>query len=480
MQIQNVELRTQDVTPFRALLGEVDYRSMLATADEARRLLGDRIWWNVHSTARGGGGAEMLQTHLAYARGLGIDARWLVIKGDAAFFMVTKRLHHALHGADGDGSDLGEAERAVYENTLAANAAFLCMQIRPGDIVLLHDPQSAGLAPALRRHGATVVWRSHIGDDKTNINTLLGWAFIAPYLYQISAAIFSRSSYVPAELRQLPVAIIAPSIDPFSAKNQEMSSATSQAILRHIGIIEGGTDNTLAAFLREDGSTDTVQGRATVVRENCLPKVDTPLVVQVSRWDPLKDPIGVIRGFSALLSGPEPIQADLLLAGPDVGSVADDPEAPEVLQHVIAYWRQLPVYQRERIHLVTLPMSDREENAAMVNALQRHAAIIVQKSLHEGFGLTVTEAMWKARPLIASAVGGIQDQIRHGKDGLLLQDPNALDEFGSAIRYLLQEPVVAQELGKCARQRVQEEFLVTRHLRQYAELLAGLRFNKTS
>lgn len=478
MQIQNVELRTQDFAPFRALLGDEEYLGMLATAKEAKRVLGERIWWNVHSTAQGGGGAEMLQTHLAYARGLGIDARWLVIEGEADFFAVTKRLHHALHGADGDGSDLGEAERVIYERTLAGNAALLCKQIRSGDIVLLHDPQSAGLAPALQRHGVTVVWRSHIGDDKSNVNTLLGWAFIAPYLHQVSAAVFSRSSYVPPELQQLPIAIIAPSIDPFSAKNQEMSDAVSRAILRTIGIIEGEAEGTPATFIREDGTVSMVQGRATVVPGGRLPTVDTPLVVQVSRWDPLKDPIGIIHGFAALLSGPDPVRADLLLAGPDVGSVADDPEAPAVLQRTIASWLRLPLEQRERIHLVTLPMSDREENAAMVNALQRHAAIIVQKSMHEGFGLTVTEAMWKARPLIASAVGGIQDQIRHGKEGFLLKDPSDLEGFGEAIRILLDEPSLAHEFGRQARLRVLNEFLVTRHLRQYAELLTRLEQTK--
>lgn len=474
MQIQDVEIPERGFAAFQALLGEADYRDMLAVAERARRALGGRIWWNVHSTARGGGGAEMLQTHLAYVRGLGIDARWLVIQGDGEFFKATKRLHHALHGADGDGSDLGEAERAAYERTLAANAGPLCARIRPGDIVLLHDPQSAGLAPALQRHGATVLWRSHIGDDVVNANTRMGWAFIARYLDGVRAAVFSRRSYVPVELAHLPVAIIAPSIDPFSAKNQELSTATARAMLRRAGIIGGDDDGTPASFVREDGSVGEVRARATVVRESAPPDADTPLIVQVSRWDPLKDPLGIIRGYVDLLAGTEPVRADLLLAGPDVGSVADDPEAPAVLRQAIALWSSLAPEQRRRIHLATLPMDDREENAALVNALQRHASIIVQKSLHEGFGLTVTEAMWKSRPLIASAVGGIRDQIRHEREGWLLRDPRALDEFGAAVAHLLREPELARHLGLRARERVQQEFLVTRHLRQYAQLLAGL------
>ena len=151
--------------------------------------------------------------------------------------------------------------------------------------------------------------------------------------------------------------------------------------------------------------------------------------MQISRWDPLKDHLGVMRGFADLVDGTAPAGAELILAGPNVNAVADDPEGVAVFNEILTAWRQLSHADRRRIQLVNLPMADAEENAAIVNALQRHAAVIVQKSLHEGFGLTVTEAMWKGRPIVASATGGIQDQITDGVHGLLIEDPHDLQSL---------------------------------------------------
>jgi trehalose synthase len=182
--------------------------------------------------------------------------------------------------------------------------------------------------------------------------------------------------------------------------------------------------------------------------------------------------IGVMRGFVRYLEGSA--KSHLVLAGPDIRGVADDPEGKEVLEECIVAWRNLPETKRSRVHLVCLPMANIEENAAMVNALQRHAAVIVQKSLHEGFGLTVTEAMWKGRSIVASAVGGIQDQIVDGKHGLLLKDPTDLEALGNALQRLLPDPAFARRLGRNARRRAIANFLVPRHLMQYAELLTAL------
>jgi trehalose synthase len=194
--------------------------------------------------------------------------------------------------------------------------------------------------------------------------------------------------------------------------------------------------------------------------------------VQVSRWDRLKDPLGVMLGFIEHV--PADSGARLILAGPTVHSVTDDPEGQQVLNEVERTWRGLPHFQRRRVHLACLPMADVEENAAVVNALQRHAAVIVQKSLQEGFGLTVTEAMWKARPVIASAVGGILDQIEDGESGLLLRDPRDLADFGRLVRQVLGDRELAERLGRQARRRVQHHFLLNRHLHQYLRLLQRL------
>ena len=468
--LEEVQLPARSIDGFRAVVGDEKMRQVQALAATTKRRLDGRTWWNVHSTSRGGGGAEMLQSLLAYARGLGVDTRWLTIGGTPPFFKVTKRLHHALHGAPGDGSPLGPAERAVYEDVLDANAREMLPRVRPGDVVLLHDPQSAGLAPALLRHGATVMWRCHVGADITNAHTELGWGLIGPYLGDVSATIFSRRRYVPAVVDAERAVVIAPSIDPASPKNQPLDEATVRSILVGTGLVGGPAGDAGPVFRRDDGALARVEREADVVRSGSAPSWGTPLVVQVSRWDPLKDPMGVMRGFAALLQGADPVDADLMLVGPDVSAVTDDPEGGRVLESVVTAWRDLPEAVRSRIHLVSLPMVDREENAAIVNAIQRHAAVVVQKSLAEGFGLTVTEAMWKARPVVGSRAGGIQDQIDDGVHGLLLADPTDLKAYGEAVRRLLGDRLLAARLGEQAQARVRAEFLGLRSLIQYAEL----------
>ncbi len=346
--------------------------------------------------------------------------------------------------------------------------------VRPGDVVILHDPQTAGLAPALGAAGARVMWRSHIGVEEPNAESQAGWGFLERYLAGVDAYIFSREGYRPPGWDAARSAVIAPSIDPFTAKNEMLAPETTRALLQHVGIIAGRRRDDVHRFGGQDGSPRHVSRRAEVLRWGPAPAWEDPLVVQVSRWDPLKDdPVGVMRGFAAHLArGGTP--ADLVLAGPETHAVTDDPEAATTLAATIEEWRRLPGSVRSRIQLVSLPVTDVEENAAVINALQRHATVIVQKSLHEGFGLTVTEAMWKGRPVLASGVGGIRDQIVDGEHGLLLDDPTDPAEFAEKLGRLLAEPGLARRLGERARERVVERFLAPRHLREYAELLDRL------
>ena len=196
------------------------------------------------------------------------------------------------------------------------------------------------------------------------------------------------------------------------------------------------------------------------------------LVVQVSRWDRLKDPVGVIRGFADHVA--PYVDAHLIVAGPAVDAVADDPEGRQMLQESVQAWNALPPAARRSVHLASLPMMDAQENAAMVNALQRHAEVVVQKSLAEGFGLTVAEAMWKGRPVVASRIGGIQDQIDDGRTGLLIDDPRDLGQYGRCVMSLLEDPARARKIGEAAREQVRNYFLGPRHLMQYAQLLEDL------
>lgn len=474
--VSEVQVSPRDVRRFEPLVGAETMGALFGAAERFGERLGSRVVWNVNSTAVGGGVAEMLQPLLGYTRGAGIDTRWLVIGGEPAFFELTKRIHHALHGSCGDGRPLKEEARAVYDAAMAANAEELLSRIEPEDIVLLHDPQTAGLAQRLMEHGARVLWRCHIGIDDPNAETQAGWTFLRPYLSDVPAMVFSRAEYAPDWLDRSRLSVVQPSIDAFSAKNQELSAAQVRSIVIGTGLV-GGTDPADAdrSFLRADGTPWRVERQADVVRFGEAPAPDSPLVVQVSRWDPLKDMAGVMEAFvHGVRAGAIPSTAHLVLAGPDVRAVSDDPEAPAVFEEVVRRCEALPAPERARIHLVNLPTVDVEENAAMVNALQRHAAVVVQKSLQEGFGLTVTEAMWKARPVIASAVGGIRDQIEHGVSGLLHSPPEDAEGFGRLLGEVLGDPERAASLGRGARARVREQFLGVRHLMEYAKLLSAV------
>jgi trehalose synthase len=472
---REVQVPPLSLERLRELIDPGDWERLETGLGLGRSLLAGRELWNVNSTATGGGVAEMLWSWVGLARGLDIAMGWLTISGTPGFFATTKRLHNRLHGEDGDGGELGGGEREVYERVSRANAEAVLKSLGPRDVVFLHDPQTAGMIPHVAAAGHTVVWRCHIGADETSEQSRAGWDFLAPYVTRADACVFSRDAYVPDVCREngMLTAIVPPSIDALSPKNQEMEGAQVEAILRHTGLLaENRSNGDLARFTRPEGGVSRVEHRCEVVSDGFLPGPETPLVVQVSRWDRLKDPIGVMRGFAAALPGDA--AAHLILAGPSLGSVADDPDGVAVLGEVEAAWRGLDPRVRNRVHLACLPMEDVEENGAIVNALQRQATVVVQKSLKEGFGLTVTEAMWKARPVIASATGGIRDQIDDGMTGLLLPDPFDLEAFGATVSGLLEEPERARRIGLAARESVRESFLENRHTLQYVDLLGRL------
>jgi trehalose synthase len=435
--LHEVETGIAPIAHFRALIDAEESSELESTLHALANAMQGRRLWNVNSTARGGGVAEMLGALIPYGRGAGIDERWVVIEGSPAFFAVTKKLHTLLHGVRPDGSDLSDAERREYERALAPNAEKLLEEVRPGDVAILHDPQTAGLAPTLREHGVRVVWRSHIGVDEPNAIVREAWSFLRPFVAGADALIFSRQAHVWEGLERARVAIIPPCIDPFAPKNRDMDGDEVDSILE----------------------------------QAALPNA-TRMVLQVSRWDRLKDPAGVLRGFADHIAGR--VEACLVLAGPAVTSVDDDPEEPKVIEEVTSRWRSLPAPVRDRIVIAQLPMEDVERNALMVNALQRKAAVVVQKSLAEGFGLTVAEAMWKGKPVVASRVGGIEDQIEDGRSGILVDDPADLREFGEAVVGLLGDPARARGLGRAAKRRVASLFIPPRHLVAQGNLITAV------
>ena len=463
-----VPIFAEPIERYRSLLPD-EYEELEAAARWAKERFAGRAIWNISSTARGGGVAEMLRCLLPYARDAGVDVRWVVVRVGPVFFAVTKRLHNHLHGDAGDGGELGGEERQLYEQVLRANSDALGPQMQRGDVVYLHDPQTAGMVPALRERGLKVVWRCHIGVDRPNDVVRRAWDFLRPYVEQANAYVFSRHDYVWDGLDKQKVWCMPPVIDPFSPKNQDFTPETTTAILKAIEFIPDGLEGA-PVFERTDGTPGRVEREAAAVQDEPVPE-DAKVVAQVSRWDRLKDPVGLLRMLGEHLDDPG---LHLVLVGPDTAGVSDDPEGAAVYEEAVATWRRLDPERRRRAHLFSLPMHDIEENGAMVNAIQRRADVVLQKSIAEGFGLTVAEAMWKRRPVVGSRVGGIQDQVVDGETGLLIDDPRDLAACAAAIEAILADPGAAQAMGEAGRRRVIDNYLAIHRLREYVELLSVL------
>lgn len=462
--LSTVPISPLPVERFRDVLGD-DYERVEEAIETAATVLADRAVWHVNSTAAGGGVAELLHSLLAYARGAGVDVRWVVIGGNPEFFRITKRIHNHLHGIDGDGGALGDEELRAFAAIEDTHAEELAELARAGDVIYLHDPQTAGMVERLKRTGATVIWRCHIGIDAPNEVMRAAWDRLRPLIAAADRFVFSRRKYAWEGLDPERISVIEPSIDAFSPKNEWQEPDTVRAILDRIGLCSDGEH--AAVYRRQDGTRARVDRRAIIDQDDKLP-AEAPVLTQVSRWDRLKDPLGVLQGFAEHVAIPD---AHLLLVGPVVDGVSDDPEGAEVLEEVRAARERLAVEVRARTHLVSLPMDDLDENAAMVNAIQRHSTVVTQKSIAEGFGLTATEAMWKARPVIVTAVGGLGEQVVDGESGVVIADPHDLEAFGRAATKLLSDAELAQRMGEAARERVRQRYLGTRHLIQYVELL---------
>ena len=469
--MQKVTVGLLDPNRFASVLPESRFDDFTAGIQRAQQLLDGRRVWNINSTAQGGGVAEMLRSLLAYARGMGLDVRWAVVEGREDYFRVTKRIHNHLHGFPGDGGELGDAERKIYDEVTEINASALEEMVAPDDIVIVHDPQPAGLVAHAKELAAGVMWRCHVGIDMPNEIARNAWNFLIPHVKVADRYVFSRQAFEWEGLDASKMFVIPPSIDAFSAKNQELSRETIGAILRISGIMPDAPHGD-PVFAREDGTEARVERQAHYLDDGEPPSWNDPIVMQVSRWDRLKDPIGVIEGFAEHIAPTS--DAHLILAGPATEAVSDDPEGLEVIEEARTAWRNAVPDVRRRMHLLSLPMEDGEENAAMVNALQRRSDVVVQKSIAEGFGLTVTEAMWKGRPVVASGIGGIQDQIQDGVTGLLLRDPTDLEEYGAAVTKLLNDPAHAEQIGRAAQRYVVDHFLGSRHLLQWLDAIGAV------
>jgi trehalose synthase len=369
---------------------------------------------HVNSTKVGGGVAEILAKLVPLKKELGIDASWEVIGGDAEFFGTTKTFHNALQGAS---ARLSQEELAHYEETNARNAEEMRELLESADIVFVHDPQPAPLLRHTPNRRGRWIWRCHI-DVSTPDRAV--WDHLKPFVADYDASVFSLAAFA----QELPHTqyLIPPSIDPLSEKNMPLEERDVARVREEFGIDPG--------------------------RE---------MILQVSRYDRFKDPVGVIQAYR-LARGFSP-GLQLVLAG---GGADDDPEAAEVIEETQAAADGDP-----DIHVLLLP----PDAHLTINALQRAADIVLQKSTREGFGLTVSEAMWKGKPVIGGDTGGIRLQIVDDHTGYLVATPE-----GAAlrIRYMLHHRSKLEEMGLRAREYVRDNFLLTRHLREYLTVMVSL------
>lgn len=448
-----------------------------------------RTIWMVNSTPQGGGVAEMLPGMVSLLRDLEFSVEWVVIEAeDPAFFALTKRLHNLIHG-EGD-PELSPEDRALYEAVNRENARFLADRMSDGDILVVHDPQPMPLAAILRESlRIRAVWRCHIGLDASTPRTRAAWSFLGAYGGAYDHAVFSAPEYIPAFFSTR-ASIIHPAIDPLSHKNRELNlhqtlGTLANARLSRVGPVLTPPFERPARRARPEG--DFVP--ADEPDEIGLPT--RPIVTQVSRWDRLKGWIPLLRAFALLKSrveeGPEPSSEEeeirrrrlellrLVLAGPELGAVQDDPEAREVLDELLAAYRKLaPGVQRD-VALITLPMASLRENHLMVNAIQRASTVVVQNSLREGFGLTIGEAMWKRVPILSNARAcGPRHQVRDHLDGRLVEDPEDVMGLAYALEEMFSDYAARREWARSAQRHVYDRFLVTRQLQEWMHLLTAL------
>lgn len=468
-------MRSIDVAPLplselESHLDEVAARRLTSGVDAARALLEGRTLWTVTpSAAADSGAAETSVPLVGYTRGLGIDARWLVLDAPADFGRIAARLHAGIHGDRGDGGKLGEKQRDVYEHVLASNAENVVEDVREGDVVILHDPPTAGLARAFRLAGAAVVWRCHLGSGRSGEESEHAWAFLDRYLEDVDLVVVSREEYRPPFVEPERCAVVAPSINPDSPKNRVLDLDESWSVARLAGIFDGEPPFEAIPFLHEDGRHDAIRRLPSLAGAGLPVPLGVRTIVQVSRWDRLKGAKELIEVFATNLDA-LPEDAHLLVVGPDPDPQREE-EASRVLGEVLDRWDLLPDSVAGRVHIAAVPTHDREVNATVVNAVQRVADVVTQRSLVEAFGLPVAEAMWKKAPVVASAVGGIQEQIADGVDGVLV-DPEDPRAWAEAASDLLRFPERAREMGLAAHESVRREFLPDRHLCDLVDVIA--------
>ena len=410
--LQLIDIAVAPIEEYRAVIGSEPVERL---EQLARDLRGARIA-HINATPFGGGVSELLRSTVAIMRGLGLDVEWRVISGDNRFFEVTKSFHNALQGAD---YDLTAEDRETYLLQNQFNAHQLENDY---DVIFIHDPQPAAMLQMHGSDGAKWIWRCHIDTSEPNSDVL---DFLKPFIVEHDALVFTLDSFVPASLRDRNIKIMPPAIDPLSPKNFNVLPEQSRRIMSWVGV-----------------------------------DPDRPVVTQVSRFDPWKDPKGVIRVYRTAREQIPGLQLALL------GSMAlDDPEAWDLLNEI----QQDTAEDPDILVATNLTGIGNME----VNVFQRSSDLVIQKSIREGFGLIVSETLWKGTPMVAGNVGGIPLQMPDGAGGFLV-DPHDDDLFAEKISYLLKHSEEAKKLGAAGHDIVRERFLITRLIEDELRLAASL------
>ena len=408
--LQHISVGAHSISDYATVVDEEQIEKLWSVAAE---LKGARVL-HINSTAYGGGVAELLRSHIPLLRSLGLDAHWITIRGDEDFFNVTKAFHNALQGGE---YVLDERAKETFLASNARNERYL----EGGyDYVIVHDPQPAALRLLHGASGSKWVWRCHIDTSNPHPGV---WEFLKPYVEAHDALVFTLDEYVPPDLPRDNVFVMPPAIDPLSPKNLPLSRELCRKIVSWVGV-----------------------------------STERPLICQVSRFDPWKDPLGVLEAYRIVREQVPGLQLALL------GHLAmDDPQGWQIYDQVQMASRDDP-----DIYLFT---NYTAASSIEVNAFQRHADVIIQKSIREGFGLVVAEALWKGTPVVAGRVGGIPLQLEDGKGGFLV---DSIEECAEKVLHLLRHPALSRKMGKSGRLHVRSRFLTPRLIYEELDMLRSL------
>ncbi len=473
----------EDYSAYSHLAAEVE--NLRNEAKDVRRCINGRSILMVNSTSQGGGVAEMLPKMMGILKELGIKTRWAVMgSDDPAFFRLTKRLHNMIHGDGGGNGRLTSEDRQLFEHIGESNVEALRAVLDPNDLLVIHDPQPLAMGAKLKNQmNLPAVWRCHIGLDENHPSTAAAWEFLKPYIQVFDHDIFSAGEYVPGYVRNRS-SVIYPAIDPLSYKNRTIRAEELTSILCNAGLGRLANPSLADPFpepaqrLQPDGSFGPAHS------PERIGFLYRPTITQISRWDRLKGWKPLLEGFIRMkesLNGKSNpgdehyrCRAEMLrlvMVGPDPASIQDDPEGCEVLNDLCTTYTRLDPAIQKDVALLTLPMSSRKNNALMVNAIQTASSIVIQNSIREGFGLTLTEAMWKGTPVVGSSACGLRQQIKDRIHGRVVHCPEDPAEVADVLKDMVSANGDLNLWSRNAKTRVQQEFLVFNQVKKWLGIL---------